>query len=166
MPHSAGHIRQNSPLAIQLFNLTEHTVELPKGTYVGICDVALKVAQIFTVDVDPTNSSSPRREDLACLNLAKNAQRRTDPPVSADDLPLRDLDAAQIARVKDVIGGFEHVWYPEYQGRCNITEHHIDIVSRRPAAVFATIPAGLQVRKVIQETLNDTLDKNIIQPSK
>ena len=67
-------------------------------------------------------------EDRASLHLAENVQKRTAPLLSADDLPLRDLDAKQKARAKVVLGGFEHLLHPEYKSRCNKTENHIDIV--------------------------------------
>ena len=162
IPYGIAQVRPNVQFYIQISNLSDTPVSLPKGTSVGMCNTTLDANTILTLDAEPKLT----KEDRATAHLAQKKQQRKARPVPASEVPLPDLDDNQKRQAQAVLEKFEHMWHPDYNGKCNITEHRIDIEPGARPQYSQPYRAGPQARQVIQDTIDDMLEKDIIEPSK
>ena len=85
-------VRPKTPFLIQLSNLADCEILLPKGTNIGICNATVNEQYVFVVELDLARNQSTNKEDLAALHLMKKAEKRVKPSVTAEALVLPKND--------------------------------------------------------------------------
>jgi len=178
-------IRPNVVFHVQVANMSEHPVSIPKGMRVGFITPAPHVDSIQSVDWSSPNSSRQsephskegveeitsekpkmsQQENRAFTHLNTKKVRKPD-IVNVEDIPLPDLSHTEKSQVRGMLEPFKEMWKPGKVGKVNVTEHHIDIQPGAKPQFSQPYRAGPHARRVIKNTIDEMLEQDIIEPSR
>ena len=185
-------VKPNVEFYVLVANVSEHDVVLRKHTRVAVATPAPHVNTIFPLTEEILEDSSTPTGDAAAESLhleegvvAPDHQRRslstkeeralrhltTKKARKADifdveDVPLDDIDADDQSRVREMLRPFQEMWRPGRVGRVNVTQHHIDIKEGARPQYSQPYRAGPHARQVIQNTIDEMLAQDIIEPAR
>ena len=91
----------------------ENVVELPKLSNLGVCNVALKDAQVLSGDSDAAESSLHEQRRDITLHIGKKAKTRRAPYVRVYELQVPNLEKEKTQRDTKGFRDFEHMQHPE-----------------------------------------------------
>ena len=164
MLHRVTEVHFNVIFQVPLFNLHEKRSYPPERILYCMYDAALHEQCILSVKENLGRSISMKNEELKSAHLESKKRKYEIPLVPTKDLPLLYLDNSGTLTVRGSLPKYDHIWYPDYNERCNITEHHIGIVprARQYSQPYRT---GTQARKVTRGTVDYMRSNDIIEPS-
>ena len=180
-------VRPTRPFHVQVANLSERPVTLHKRMRIAFATPAPSTHAIFSVSEDPIDvegtmdstvkegvevdtpqphpgALSPQ-ESRAWTHL--NTKKAQKPNIfEVEDIPLDELDDDQQEKVRDMLRPFKEMWRPGRVGKVNVTEHYIDIKPGARPQYAQPYRAGPYARKVIQNTIDEMLEQDIIEPAR
>eukprot|EP00171_Calliarthron_tuberculosum_P010141 IDg10141t1 len=84
--------------------------------------------------------------------------------MTLDDVGLSDLDEGQKCQAKQMLSPYSDMWSGRL-GRASVSEHHIGLEPNTRLVFSQPYRAGHEARNIIQDQVNDLLDRDVIEPS-
>ena len=180
-------VRPARPFHVQVANLSEQPVTLHKRMRIAFATPAPSTHAVLEVSNDqpcaevtkdttveegvdvntppPNLGALSQQEARAWTHLSTKKARKPD-IVEVEEILLEELDDEQSQRVRDMLRPFKEMWRPGRVGKVNVTEHYIDIKPGARPQYSQPYRAGPFARKVIQNTIDEMLGQDIIEPAR